>query len=198
MTSDFSTPLGDNADVVFAIDTSDDVEMNDFKRQREFVSSLAKSFKISKYGARASVLTYGKLAYPFMRFNDFEDMDNFLFKMDRIREVNGPRRMDLALKRAARTFRDHSRTGPRIVLLFTAGPQLPAEADQLRVASKQLKSLGVKTYIIAIGPSVNLFELSGLVNSSNDILQISTFLDLQSEVHAVGRYVSGSLGMSYK
>lgn len=69
--------MGQNAAVVFLIDSSDDVDKNDFKRQRYFVISLAKAFKIGQNGAHASVITYGKFARPSVQLKDSEDFDSF-------------------------------------------------------------------------------------------------------------------------
>ena len=68
--------------MVFLIDsTFESVDKNDFKRQREFVISLAKSFKIPNNGARVSVVTYGKDARPIVQFKDSGDFDSFLYAM---------------------------------------------------------------------------------------------------------------------
>ena len=97
--------------------------------------------------------------------------------------------MDTALQMAVRMFRDHGKPAPRAVLLFTSGPQL-TDLDQLEAARKRLENLGARIYVIAIGPSVVYREVARLVNSSSDVIQIPSFIDLQSEIHAVGRHVS--------
>ena len=187
--TDFSTPLSKDAAVVFLVDSSEKVDSNDFKRQREFVISLAKAFKISENGVRGSVISYGNYSRPSVQFKDSADFDEFVEATIRTSRIKGLRRMDRALKMAVRMFRDHEKPAPRAVILFTSGPQR-TNLDQLEEARKQLENLGARIYVIAIGPSVVYREVVRLVNSSSDVIQVPTFMDLQSEIHAVGRHVS--------
>lgn len=78
-----------DAAVVFLIDSSDNVDSNNFKRQREFVISLAKAFKIPDNGARASVITYGIGARSSVQFKDSADFDDFLDSMIRTSRIRG-------------------------------------------------------------------------------------------------------------
>lgn len=186
---DFSTPLSKDTGVIFLLDSSEEVERNDFKRQREFVISLAKAFKVSENGVRASVITYGKYSRPSVQFKDTTDFDKFLRATMRTSQIRGPRMMDKALEMAVRMFRYHQRPAPKTVLLFTSGPQA-TDGDQLKGPREQLEKLGARIYVVAIGPSVVYRQVEGLVNSSSDVIQVPSFISLQSKIHAVGRHVS--------
>lgn len=88
--SDFTTPPRRNAAVVFLIDSSfDSVDKDNFKRQREFIISLAKSFKIPENGARVSVITYGRHARSIVQFKDSGDFKSFLYGMMRSSRMQG-------------------------------------------------------------------------------------------------------------
>ena len=186
---DFSTPLSKDTGVIFLVDSSEEVETNDFKRQREFVISLAKAFKVSENGVRASVITYGKYSRPSVQFKDTTDFDKFLRATMRTSQIRGPRRMDKALEMAVRMFRYHQRPAPKTVLLFTSGPRA-TDGDQLKGPREQLEKLGARIYVVAIGPSVVYRQVESLVNSSSDVIQVPSFIALQSKIHAVGRHVS--------
>lgn len=175
--------------VVFLLDSSEEVETNDFKRQREFVISLAKAFKVSENGIRASVITYGKHSRPSVQFKDSTDFDEFLEAIMRTSQIRGPRRMDKALELAVRMFRYQREPAPKTVILFTSGPQA-TDVEQLKRVKEQLEKMGARIYVVAIGPSVVYRQVEGLVNSSGDVIQVSSFIALQSEIHAVGRHVS--------
>ncbi|XP_068690493.1 collagen alpha-3(VI) chain-like [Montipora foliosa] len=195
--SDFTTPLDRNAAVVFLIDsTFDRVDKNDFKRQRAFVISLAKAFKIPNNGARVSVVTYGKDARPIVQFKDSGNFDSFLYAMmSGSSRMQGPRRMDRALRLAVRMFKDHLKPGPRAVVLFTSGPQdTNTSLSFLERPIKQLANLGARIHVVAIGSKVPYSQVSRLVNSSDDVFQISSFVRLQYEVHAIGRHISLTKG----
>lgn len=187
--TDFSTPLTKDTGVVFLLDSSEEVETNDFKRQREFVISLAKAFKVSENGVRASVITYGRHSRPSVQFKDSTDFDEFLEATMRTSQIRGPRRMDDALQMAVRMFRYRRQPAPKTVILFTSGPQA-TDVDQLKEAREQLEKIGARIYVVAIGPSVVYRQVEGLVNSSSDVIQVPSFIALQSEIHGVGRHVS--------
>lgn len=86
---DFSTPLHKDAAVVFLVDSSENVESNDFKRQREFVISLVKAFKIPENGVRASVITYGKEARPSVQLKDSDNFDRFQDSTVKMHRIQG-------------------------------------------------------------------------------------------------------------
>ena len=171
------------------MDSSEEVESNDFKRQREFVISLAKAFKVSERGVRASVVTYGNFSRPTVQFKDSTDVNNFINAMIRTSQIKGKRMMDKALLMAVRMFKNHNEVAPRAVILFTSGPH-SGTLDQLKSASKRVKMIGARIYVVAIGSSVDDSQIGGLVNSSGDIRELPSFMDLQSEIHFVGRHVS--------
>lgn len=171
------------------MDSSEDVVSNDFKRQREFVISLAEAFKIPQNGVRASVVTYGKYSRPSVQLKDSTNFQKFVDATIRTSRIKGPRRMDKALSMAVRMFRYHNRVAPRVVILFTSGPQL-TDLDQLNDIRKQLENLGARIYVVAIGPTVVNSQIARLVNNSGDIIRMLSFMDLQSEIHYVGRHVS--------
>ena len=188
--TDFSTPLSKDTGVVFLLDSSVEVETNDFKRQREFVISLAKAFKVSENGVRASVITYGDYSRPSVQFKDSTDFDEFLKAIMRTSRIRGPRRMDKALEMAVRMFRYHRQTAPKTVILFTSGPQATTHVDKLKGAREELEKIGARIYVVAIDPAVVYRQVVGLVNTSSDVIQVPSFIALQSEIHAVGRHVS--------
>ena len=102
--------------------------------------------------------------------------------------------MDKALRLAVRMFRDHVRPGPRAVVLFTSGPQEITESTDLDGPIKQLEYLNARIYVVAIGPEVPYREVRALVNDSDDVIQIPSFLKLQHELHAIGRHISLTQG----
>ena len=158
--------------------------------------SLAKAFKVSENGVRASVITYGKHSRPSVQFKDSTDFDDFLEATMRTSQIKGPRRMDDALRMAVRMFR-YRRQQPKTVILFTSGPQA-TDVDQLEGAKEQLEKIGARIYVVAIGPSVVYRQVEGLVNSSSDVIKVPSFIALQSEIHAVGRHVSLQQGKRRK
>lgn len=102
--------------------------------------------------------------------------------------------MDRALRMAVRMLRDHVKPGPRAIVLFTSGPDNVTASYDIDGAVKQLEIGGARIYVVAIGPNVRNYQVRPLVNSSDDVIKISTFLKLYSELHMVGRYIALTQG----
>ena len=102
--------------------------------------------------------------------------------------------MDKALRMAVRMLRDHVKPGPRAVVLFTSGPDNVTASYDVDGAVKQLEIGSARIYVVAIGPKVRNYQVRPLVNSSDDVIKISTFLKLYSELHMVGRYIALAQG----
>ena len=98
--------------------------------------------------------------------------------------------MDEAFIVAVRMFKDHVKPGPRAVVLLTSGPQAMNAWSALKDPIRKLEKLGARIFVVSIGSNVSYSQIRRLVNSSNDIFQIPSFLRLQSEIHAIGRHIS--------
>ena len=104
--------------------------------------------------------------------------------------------MDKALTLAVRMFKDHVKPGPRAVVLLTSGPQDMNAWSAMEDPIRKLEKLGARIFVVSIGSNVPYSQIRRLVNSSNDIFQIPSFLGLQSEIHAIGRHISLTPGLS--
>jgi hypothetical protein len=164
---------GNNYDVVFVMDSSSPVVLQDFERQKQFVKSLARQFGISSSKSRGALVTYGNYANLNVRFDGYENLNEFDAAVDQASPVGGERRMGRALDMASRVLGEARPKAYKVAVLFTAGRQSRSVGTWfMNSASRSLRNLGAKTYVVAIGNQPDLRELRPLVDRDNDILSV--------------------------
>ena len=193
--ADVSAPLDPRTDVIFLMDGSGDIGLVNFKRQQQFVKSLAKSFKISVSGPRAGIVAFGRFAYPMIRLTDYSSQADFLDKVDNTRLINGERRMDLGLKEAANMLSQEERDGPKVVILLSGGTNSDKPGVQaLDVAMRPLADLGARIYVVGAGASVSTVQLRQVVDRANDMFVLPSFISLPSKARNLAQHVSSTYG----
>lgn len=172
-------PAGHVYDVVFVIDSSSTVVSQDFERQKQFVKSFARQFGISRDRSRGALVTYGRYANLDFRFDGYENLDDFDAAVDRAESVGGERRMGRALDMASRVLHEARPKAYKVAILFTAGRQSQSAGSWfMESASRSLKNIGAKTYVVAIGNQPDSRELRPLVDRDSDILPVVSLANI--------------------
>lgn len=144
------SPLKLETDVLFLIDDSHDVNEELFYRQKQFVNLLYDHFNLSPNGPRGSALKYGDSAYYIVAFGD----PSFKEKVNRTNLLQTPRRMDVALRKAAEVLaRAGNDEGRKIVILLIAGEQAN-KMESLKDAVEPLRRLEAQIFVIAVGQNI--------------------------------------------
>ncbi|KAK3745599.1 hypothetical protein QZH41_005840 [Actinostola sp. cb2023] len=192
--TDISTPLDPSTDVVFLIDSSKTVGESNYRRLKEFVITLAKSFKPTQNGPRIGTVVFSRNAYTVNNLPDFTDHHDFTERLVRAGFLRKSRRIDRAIERTGEMFEDDNRGGPKIGILVTSGPNAQERGSiPLNQAMKKMRDLGGKMYSIAIGPDVSESEM-GSISHPNNIIKIPDFRSLQANVQKVGLHISRTYG----
>lgn len=174
--AEMDTPESFPADVVFLIDSSSDVILDNFKREKDFVKSVAQSMKADQNETRVAVVTYGYIAKE--QASLMSPLDELFSSLDGAEYVGGRRRIDLAASKAAEILEGGRFLVPKVVVFLTAGVNGVGEADLLRNASEALRDVGANTYVVAIGGDVKLNELEMIVTKKGDIFKVPVFTGL--------------------
>lgn len=176
---DKNVSITTKADVAFIMDSSGSIGIDDYNKEKEFVKELANIFDISKGQARSSVIIYDDFPKLIFGFEDRLDNRNVSAAIEGLEYLKGRTRIDKALAVAERVFIDARPTVPRIAFILTDGKQTEDfDAKPLDVASKPLKDLGVKMYVIGIGAHVDINELNLLAERPQDVFTVDSFDDL--------------------
>ena len=160
----------DDVDVIFLIDSSEDVSSQTFRRVKSFIKSMAENFNVSPGKSRAALVTYGlspSVEYPFgdTRFDDSVDGAKF---------VGGGRRVDLAMQEAARLLLSSRQSVPKPVVLLTAGNQGPRSPSP-EIASAMVRNRGGRPFVFMIGREPDEKEFVKMVEKSDHVFRIPSF-----------------------
>lgn len=161
------------------MDSSSTVVSQDFERQKQFVKSFARQFGISRDRSRGALVTYGTYANLDVRFDGYENLVDFDAAVDRAERVGGDRKMGQALDMASRVLLEARPKAHKVVILFTAGRQSQTAGTWfMESASRSLKNIGAKTYVVAIGNQPDSRELRPLVDRDSDILRVVSLANI--------------------
>lgn len=85
------------------MDSSRSIDAPQYKQEKNFVKRLASIFNVGA-GSRAAVIIYSDDTQLKIRFDQYNNLDNFLLAVDELPYLQKRTRIDKALKMAARVI----------------------------------------------------------------------------------------------
>lgn len=160
------------SDIVFVLDSSNSIWMNDFKKQTEFVSKVTKEFDIGPgpFQTRVGVLTFGHKVWR--QFNLNEKMDSGLsgavkmIQHGRGRRTNTGEAIKYAVKDMFTEKAGHRPGVSRIMVVITDGRSQDTRAT--KEAARMAHDSGIKTFALGVGRYIDLNELAVIASDPND------------------------------
>lgn len=161
------------ADLVFLLDSSNDVSTKVFKRQKEFIKSIVGKFQIAANKSRAAVVRYSSAASSVIKFNTFNNLLDLVRGIDNIQYLGGSRRMDAALKEANK-MRETARSDvSKYVILLTAGRQASTPfSTPLDRAAQPLLDSNARVFVLGIGSRPSGQELRSMAEHDRDVFRL--------------------------
>ena len=161
------------ADLIFLLDSSNDVSTKLFKQQKEFIKSILGKFQIAANKSRAAVVRYSSTASSVIRFNTFDNLLDLVRGIENIRYLGGSRRMDAALKEANK-MRETARSDvPTYVILLTAGHQASTPfSTPLDRAAQPLLDSSARMFVVGIGSRLSGQELRSMAEHDRDVFRV--------------------------
>lgn len=92
------------ADIIFVIDSSSEVSLIDFEREKGFVKQMSRLLNMNKGQSRIALITYGKNSQISFRLNEFKDIESFDNAVDQSSFVGGQRRIELVIPSIKKIF----------------------------------------------------------------------------------------------
>ena len=143
-------------DIIYLMDSSGSISLDDFERQKDFVIDLVRVFPIGPSASRAAVVTYHDWPNVRANFNDFDSTDSFVKAVDAINQTRGRTRIDRALIKTSEMFKSARRNVQKVLITLTDGAQTPdPDSMALDEASQLLRDQGVKVYALGVGHMIN-------------------------------------------
>lgn len=181
-------------DIVFMVDSSASVGNPNFKKEKEFVKSLARLVNVTSEKSRVAVIAYSRSTIPVVRFDGYQSLDDLDKKVDDMPLLGESyRRMDVALQSAAQILNSARQHTPKIAVLLTAGRQIPGGVS-LDTAARPLRNLNVTVIVVAVGQQYNKQELDPVVSEQKDLFEIESFNVLLSRARTIGKAIEEKSG----
>lgn len=160
-------------DLIFLLDSSNDVTTELFKQQKEFIKSIVGKFQIAANKSRVAVVRYSSTASSVIKFNTFDDLLDLVRGIENIQFLGGSRRMDAALKEAYK-MRETARPGvPTYVILLTAGRQTSTPfSTPLDRAAQPLLDSSARVFVVGIGSRPDGKELRSMAEHDRDVFRV--------------------------
>ena len=178
------SPLEPKTDVVFLVDSSRGVGEDDYRREKEFIKSLASHFNLHPSGARGTVVIYGNQPSAVVGFDDLQ----FIEKVDAAPLLGTPRRTDRALELAKRVFSTSKPGNRKILVLVTAGQQVTGSRP-LREFAEPLRKLGTQRFVVVLGNKPDDRTLLPLVDRFQDIIRVPSSDRLSSQSQVISKQI---------
>ena len=181
-------PLKFPVDVVFLIDSSSGVILDNFEKEKEFVKSVTEIFSVDQHISRAAIISYGDRPLQYVSLDSSKA--DFPSAVNRAQYVGGRRRMDRAFLKSADILEGARFSVPKVVVLLTAGVNDP-DIDSIRLVndSQALRDAGVNLYIVAIGDGLDKDDLEGVVEK-DDIFEVTRFGGLQGKSYFIAKDIA--------
>lgn len=191
----YDLPLIYKADLIFLLDSSNDVTTEVFTQQKDFIKSIVGNFQIAANKSRVAVVRYSSTATSVITFSTFDNLLNLVRGIDNIPFVSGSRRMDAALKEANK-LRETARSDvPTYVILLTAGRQastsFPTPLDR---AAQPLLDSTARMFVVGIGSRPDENELHSMAERNRDVFRFPS-AKLKQEATSFVIYMASQAGI---
>jgi collagen type VI alpha len=165
------------ADILFILDSSGSIGIDNYTMMLNFVVNLTKNFNIGPSGIQFATIIYGDDAHEVFDFNTFSTHEELEKGITNITYIQGWTFTDKALLMAREqlfTAAKGSRPGvPKITIVFTDGQS--NDKDETAKQADLLKSSGVLVMSIGIGFDVDQQELLNIASLPEDVFQVTNF-----------------------
>ncbi|XP_036357551.1 uncharacterized protein LOC115209496 [Octopus sinensis] len=158
------------ADVMFVLDESGSVGSNNYKKMKEFVNHIVKSFPIGPKHVRVGAIRFAKVTTPQFALNSYNDKNLVLKGINSIPYRGGNTKTHKALNYLRTTSFTQAagdrKDAPNIAIILTDGKS--NNQRETITAARKLRNANVIVFAIGIGNNLNELELKEIGNSPTD------------------------------
>ena len=162
-------------DIAFVVDSSDNVNAEEYEKQKALVISIARKIGISKNYTRGALVPYGDSASVYFRFEDSMSIASFENAVVKMPHKKGRSRLDRAINVTSRSVFSTSRLGVPKIAFVIASDKQPPDAKGLAAASDTLRKEGVKVIVVGVGSEINPQELNAIVKNDENAHAVQSF-----------------------
>ena len=170
-------------DIVFVLDESFSIKLDQFTWLRYFVSRFVRDSKIGPENALVSIVAFADKVRNVFWLNDFKFKDEIAKRIHQLQRIGGMTYTNLALKhvRMESFTKEHGgrSDAKKIVVVLTDGQSLIPE-ETLKEA-ESLHKMGMNVFAIGVGDGVSMNELKKVASAKNFVFFVKSF-DMLSEI----------------
>lgn len=175
--------FGRAADIIFVLDSSTSIWIEDFKRQLRFVRNLVNTFDIGtgRSQVRVGAITFSDEAHleiALDRHTDRTELEDAILRIPyRSGVTNTAAALSMARSQVGRYL--HGESGLFVAVVITDGlSQLPYETKK---EAEALHDLGVHVYAIGVGEHYDVEELKSIASDPvNNVFEVSSYTVLEN------------------
>lgn len=174
----------DFVDIVFVLDSSGSIKIDNWRRLLSFTKNVTEGFKIGPANTQVGVVVYGNKAKGVFNLNEYQDKDSLGNAIDNIRYLNqntntsgGIRVMHEQMFRQENGDRSNA---PNIAIVITDG-ESTYDKDKTIPEANIARQKNIIVIAIGIGSQTSQIELEGIANKpSSKFVQQADFNTLDS------------------
>lgn len=172
------------------MDSSSAVKEEQFKKEKEFIKTLAEYLHIgSADKTKSAVINYGSFPSTTVKFDEYSSLKGFKGGIERMTPAQGSRRIDRALDKAADLLRPIDPLASKILVLLTTGRQAQeSDVTPLDVSIQPIKDMGSEMYVVAVGNEPSTRELRPLVTKLEDMFRVP-FIAMEHDVWRIAKHI---------
>ncbi|XP_061197116.1 uncharacterized protein LOC133205342 [Saccostrea echinata] len=172
------------ADVIFVLDGSDSLSTTDFLHEVSFVASEPAQYHVLSGHVRFGAILYGSQVTNKISIVPSIENNQFVNKVTKLRQTGGKPLLFRALTELRKEFSNNYRHGSRRVAIVIISDRVHNKNVVLREI-RYLRSAGVITIPIGVGPDTQEGDLRDLLTFQNPIYQINNF----SEIYQLSKVI---------
>ena len=161
-------------DVVFALDSSRDVDRNTYNKMKELMKGSLEAYNVSSNETRIAVMTYGNKQIKYVDLKDGVYKSAVKQTIEDAKRVGGERRLIDALKfadmkmfeKTASSSRDKS-AGKVLILMISGSDSQIDKGNEMKMVLDELKRRKITLVVIRIGNKVSDEDLKKIGRGEN-------------------------------
>lgn len=174
------------------MDSSGSINSYAYINVKNFLKGISVLMGFKPNRTHIGVVLYSKVAEVAFKFSVHPHLRKLFRSIDNLQHWKDRTRIDLGLQTANTSL--FSKEGgmrenvTKIAILLTDGEQTTKNVNDLiplRVAANALKRRGITIFVIGIGPFINRNELLQIVDRSDQLIELSTFAELEEKVNDI-------------
>ncbi len=187
-------------DLVFAIDTSSDVDSSKFDQMKNFIKASLQSYQVSPSRDHVGIITYGENAKTSLPLSRGSNNNNIRSILDSMPRVDGQRKISSAVEHARRTafsLSEGSRGNvSKMLVLFVAGKNDVSDNAQLQSYADTLRSAGIQMIVVEIGEHAQKSDLVRMLESGADYINTPSADSLPGVYGVLEQRIAKSTGLN--